>query len=78
MKLFDYVFNLVAGLGVKHFLLVTGGGPMHLSASLAAEKRTCAMMCAGFLPCPDQLWLTFALSPTRSGRPACRATIHGA
>lgn len=39
MKLSDYVFNFVADLGVKHVFLVTGGGAMHLNASLAAEKR---------------------------------------
>lgn len=38
-KLSDYVFNFVADLGVKHVFLVTGGGAMHLNASLAAEKR---------------------------------------
>jgi acetolactate synthase-1/2/3 large subunit len=38
-KLSDYVFQFVADLGVKHVFLVTGGGAMHLNASLAAEKR---------------------------------------
>src|SRR5271156_2759064 len=38
-KLSDYVFRFVADLGVKHVFLVTGGGAMHLNASLAAEKR---------------------------------------
>ncbi len=35
MKLSDYVMRFVAGLGVKHVFLVTGGGAMHLNASLA-------------------------------------------
>src|ERR1700722_7942998 len=39
MKLSDYVFQFVADLGVKHCFLVTGGGAMHLNASLAQEKR---------------------------------------
>ena len=34
MKLSDYVFEFVAELGVKHVFLVTGGGAMHLNASL--------------------------------------------
>jgi len=38
-KLSDYVFQFVADQGVKHVFLVTGGGAMHLNASLAAEKR---------------------------------------
>jgi acetolactate synthase-1/2/3 large subunit len=38
-KLSDYVFQFVADRGVKHVFLVTGGGAMHLNASLAAEKR---------------------------------------
>lgn len=39
MKLSDYVFQFVADQGVKHVFLVTGGGAMHLNASLAQEKR---------------------------------------
>lgn len=39
MKLSDYVFQFVADHGVKHVFLVTGGGAMHLNASLADEKR---------------------------------------
>jgi acetolactate synthase-1/2/3 large subunit len=35
MKLSDYVMRFVAGLGVKHVFLVTGGGAMHLNDSLA-------------------------------------------
>jgi acetolactate synthase-1/2/3 large subunit len=35
MKLSDYVVRFVADLGVKHVFLVTGGGAMHLNASLA-------------------------------------------
>ena len=38
MKLSDYVVNFVAGQGVKHVFLVTGGGAMHLNASLAQCK----------------------------------------
>jgi acetolactate synthase-1/2/3 large subunit len=39
MKLSDYVFQFVADKGVQHVFLVTGGGAMHLNASLAQEKR---------------------------------------
>ena len=39
MKLSDYVFQFIADKGVKHVFLVTGGGAMHLNASLAQEKR---------------------------------------
>ena len=34
MKLSDYVFDFVAGLGVKHVFMVTGGGAMHLNDSI--------------------------------------------
>ena len=34
-KLSDYVLQFVADQGVKHVFLVTGGGAMHLNASLA-------------------------------------------
>src|SRR5215472_571015 len=37
MKLSDYVVNFIAGLGVKHVFLVTGGGAMHLNQSLGAQ-----------------------------------------
>jgi acetolactate synthase-1/2/3 large subunit len=43
MKLSDYVFQFVADLGVQHVFLVTGGGAMHLNASLAGEKRITAI-----------------------------------
>ncbi len=39
MKLSDYIFQFVADGGVKHVFLVTGGGAMHLNASLAGEHR---------------------------------------
>ena len=39
MKLSDYVLKFVADLGVKDLFLVTGGGAMHLNASLGAESR---------------------------------------
>jgi acetolactate synthase-1/2/3 large subunit len=39
MKLSDYVLKFVADFGVQHVFLVTGGGAMHLNASLSAEKR---------------------------------------
>lgn len=39
MKLSDYVFQFVADAGVKHVFLVTGGGAMHLNASLAQQPR---------------------------------------
>src|SRR5580700_3908921 len=35
VKLSDYVLRFVAGQGVRHVFLVTGGGAMHLNASLA-------------------------------------------
>ncbi len=34
MKLSDYVFQFIAGLGVKHVFMVPGGGAMHLNDSL--------------------------------------------
>src|SRR6201996_8999369 len=43
MKLSDYILQFVADLGVKHVFLVTGGGAMHLNASLAQEKRITAI-----------------------------------
>jgi acetolactate synthase-1/2/3 large subunit len=39
MKLSDYILKFVADQNVKHVFLVTGGGAMHLNASLAQEKR---------------------------------------
>ncbi len=39
MKLSDYVVQFVADLGIKDLFLVTGGGAMHLNASLGAEPR---------------------------------------
>jgi acetolactate synthase I/II/III large subunit len=39
MKLSDYVMQFLAERGVKHVFLVTGGGAMHLNASLAGERR---------------------------------------
>src|SRR5437588_6621240 len=38
-KLSDYVMRFVAAQGVKHVFLVTGGGAMHLNASLARCGR---------------------------------------
>ncbi|MEK6611333.1 MAG: thiamine pyrophosphate-binding protein [Gemmatimonadota bacterium] len=38
VKLSDYVFGFVAGLGVKHVFEVTGGGAMHLNDSLGARQ----------------------------------------
>jgi acetolactate synthase I/II/III large subunit len=38
MKLSDYVMQFVADQGVKHVFLVTGGGAMHLNASLAQNR----------------------------------------
>jgi acetolactate synthase-1/2/3 large subunit len=35
MKVSDYVVHFVAGLGVKHVFVLTGGGAMHLNDSLA-------------------------------------------
>ncbi len=43
MKLSDYVFQFVADLGVQHVFLVTGGGAMHLNASLAQQPRLTAI-----------------------------------
>ncbi len=37
MKLSDYVIQFIAGQGVKHVFLVTGGGAMHLNQSLGAQ-----------------------------------------
>ncbi len=37
-KLSDWVFQFVAGLGVKHVFELTGGGAMHLNDSLGACK----------------------------------------
>ena len=37
MKLSDYVLQFVADLGIKDLFLVTGGGAMHLNASLGAQ-----------------------------------------
>jgi acetolactate synthase-1/2/3 large subunit len=37
MKLSDYVVRFIAGQGVKHVFLVTGGGAMHLNQSLGSE-----------------------------------------
>ena len=34
-KLSDYLFECIAAQGVRHVFLVTGGGAMHLNASLA-------------------------------------------
>src|SRR5579863_4187554 len=34
-KLSDYVIQFIAGQGVKHVFLVTGGGAMHLNESLS-------------------------------------------
>ena len=39
MKLSDWVFRFVAGLGVKHVFEVTGGGAMHLNDSLGQCKE---------------------------------------
>ena len=37
-KLSDWVFEYVAGLGIKHVFEVTGGGAMHLNDSLGANR----------------------------------------
>ena len=34
MKLSDYVFQFVAGQGVRHVFMVAGGGAMHLNDSV--------------------------------------------
>lgn len=39
VKLSDYVFRFVAGLGVRHVFEVTGGGAMHLNDSLGANPN---------------------------------------
>lgn len=44
MKLSDWVFESIAGLGVKHVFMLTGGGAMHLNDSLgqcAALEYVC-------------------------------------
>lgn len=38
MKLADYVFDFIAGIGVRHVFLVPGGGAMHLNDALGARK----------------------------------------
>ena len=39
MKLSDYVVERLAGWGVRHIFLVTGGGAMHLNDSIGKEPR---------------------------------------
>lgn len=39
MKLSDYVIHTLAGWGVRHIFLVTGGGAMHLNDSIGKEKQ---------------------------------------
>ena len=39
MRVADYVAETLADHGIRHVFLVTGGGAMHLNASLAQEKR---------------------------------------
>ena len=39
VKLSDYVFRFIAGLGVRHVFEITGGGAMHLNDSLGACKE---------------------------------------
>ena len=38
MRLADYVMSFVAGQGVKHVFLLTGGGAMHLDDALARRS----------------------------------------
>ena len=39
IKLSDWVFRYLAGIGVKHVFMVTGGGAMHLNDSLGQCKQ---------------------------------------
>jgi acetolactate synthase-1/2/3 large subunit len=39
MKLSDYIVQCLAGWGVRHIFLVTGGGAMHLNDSIGRESR---------------------------------------
>jgi acetolactate synthase-1/2/3 large subunit len=39
MKLSDWLFRSLAGIGVKHVFMVTGGGAMHLDDSLGQCKE---------------------------------------
>jgi acetolactate synthase-1/2/3 large subunit len=39
MKLSDYIVGQLAGWGVRHIFLVTGGGAMHLNDSIGKEPR---------------------------------------
>lgn len=39
MRCADYIFEFLAGHGVEHVFLVTGGGAMHLNDALRCEKR---------------------------------------
>ena len=58
MKLSDYVVQTLAGWGVRHVFLLTGGGAMHLNDSFGQEPRiryicqhheqACAMAAEGY------------------------------
>ena len=64
-KLSDYVIRFVANLGVKHVFLVTGGGAMHLNASLAqckdiepvcnSHEQASAMAAENYAKCKNHL-----------------------
>ena len=65
MKLSDYVVDFIAGQGVKHIFLVTGGGAMHLNQSLGAQaaiepvcnshEQASAMCAESYAKATDQL-----------------------
>ena len=61
MKLSDYVFQFIAGQGVKHVFMFPGGGAMHLLDSLGRNKKityicnhheqACAMAAEAYARC---------------------------
>lgn len=45
MRVADYIFKYLAGYGITHVFLVTGGGAMHLNDALQKEKRIKPICC---------------------------------
>jgi acetolactate synthase-1/2/3 large subunit len=45
MRVADYILSFLAGRGVTHGFLVTGGGAMHLNDALGREKRLTPICC---------------------------------
>lgn len=66
MRIADYVMSFLAGRGVRHAFLVTGGGAMHLNDAVGREKRLRWVCCHH-----EQACAMAAESYARlSGRPA--------